>query len=97
MDKGVIIQILVFTVIILNLIPFLLFGIDKIKAVNKRWRISEKALLKFSLIGPFGSFLAMKIFRHKINKPRFYVGIPFFAIVQGIIVAIALIVYFFAK
>ncbi len=94
MDKDVIIQIVVLTILILNVIPFLLFGIDKIKAVNRSWRISEKSLLKLSLIGPFGSFLAMKVFRHKINKPRFYIGIPFLAIVQSIIIIICLLVIF---
>ncbi len=92
MEKKLIVQIIIFAIIFINLLPFLMFGIDKIRAVNKTWRISEKALLKFSILGPFGGFLGMKVFRHKINKPRFYVGIPFFAIIQLIIIIIAVLV-----
>ncbi len=88
MDKTTITQIVILVIVLINLVPFILFGVDKIKAVNKTWRISEKSLLKISLIGPFGSFLAMKVFRHKIKKPRFYVGIPFFAIIQLVIIFI---------
>ncbi len=93
MSKELIIQLLVLLIVVLNVIPFLLFGIDKIKAVNMGWRISEKMLLRFSLLGPFGSFIAMKVFRHKIKKPRFYVGIPFFAIVQGIIIIVCVLIF----
>lgn len=92
MDKKLIIQFIILIIVVLNLIPFLMFGVDKIKAVNRSWRISEKALLKFSFIGPFGGFVAMKVFRHKIKKPRFYVGIPFFAILQLIIIGICIAV-----
>lgn len=44
------------------------------------------------MVGPFGSYLGMKLFRHKVKKPRFYVGIPFFAIMQ--LIVIMAMVYF---
>lgn len=81
-------NIIIVVLALVNSAAFILYGMDKIKAVNNEWRISEKRLLRVSLIGPFGGWLGMKIFRHKIKKPKFYVGIPFFAIVQLIIIAI---------
>lgn len=81
-------NIIIVVLALVNSAAFILYGMDKIKAVNNEWRISEKRLLRVSLMGPFGGWLGMKIFRHKIKKPKFYVGIPFFAIVQLIIIAI---------
>lgn len=73
---------IIIIIAIVNSITFILYGVDKIKAVNNEWRISEKRLLKLSILGPFGSYLGMKLFRHKVKKPKFYVGIPFFLFVQ---------------
>jgi len=81
-------NILLITIAVINCITFAVYGIDKIKAVNNEWRISEKRLLNLSILGPFGSLLGMKLFRHKVKKPRFYVGIPFFAIVQLILISL---------
>lgn len=77
---------------IINCVTFIVYGMDKIKAVNNEWRVSEKRLLRLSMIGPFGSYLGMKVFRHKVKKPKFYVGIPFFAILHIIVLAILIIV-----
>ena len=42
--------------------------IDKIKAIRRKWRITEKTLLSVSFIGgSLGSYLAMIFFRHKTN------------------------------
>lgn len=59
---------------ILNLISFALFGIDKAKAKMNAWRISEKVLLTWSLIGGVGGFIGMEFFRHKTRKPQFRVA-----------------------
>ncbi len=61
-----------------NTFVFVLYGIDKYKAVKNRWRISEKLLLTCAfLMGSFGAVFGMKIFRHKTRKPLFRIGIPF--------------------
>ncbi len=85
-------NIVIIVLVILNSAAFILYGVDKIRAVNQEWRIPEKTLLKVSLLGPFGGWLGMRLFRHKIKKPRFYVGIPFFAIVQLIIIGIVILI-----
>ena len=61
----------------INIITLILFGIDKWKAVHGKWRISEAALLALACIGgSLGALFGMLIFRHKIRKAKFTVGIP---------------------
>ncbi len=67
---------------VLNLISFLLFGIDKFKARKQLWRISELTLLFFAFLGPLGALLGMNIFRHKTQKWKFKILIPLFLIIQ---------------
>ena len=78
--------------IIINLIGFFSMYIDKRKAQKGAWRTPEKTLLTIALIGgSIGSLIGMYKFRHKTNKTRFAVGIPFILIIQ--IVAIIYIIY----
>lgn len=60
--------------IILNLINFILYGIDKYKAKHNKWRISEKTLLTLSIIAGMGGFLGMEIFHHKTREKKFYLA-----------------------
>ena len=77
--------------IAMNIITFLLMGFDKHEAKKGEWRISEKALFGFSLIGgSIGGILGMYIFRHKTKKWYFKFGFPIILILQ-IILAIYLI------
>ena len=85
-------NIVIIVLVILNSAAFILYGVDKIRAVNAEWRIPEKRLLRMSLFGPFGGWLGMRLFRHKVKKPKFYVGIPFFAIMQLIIIGIVILI-----
>ncbi len=63
--------------ICINLFAFLCFGVDKYKAIRKKWRISEAFLLSLTVIGgAFGSLAGMILFRHKIRKPMFLVVVP---------------------
>ncbi|MCW2261736.1 MULTISPECIES: DUF1294 domain-containing protein [Sphingobacterium] len=73
-------QTIIFYLVFVNLLTFLLFYLDKRKAVNKVDRISEKTLLSFCAIGgSLGGFLGMQLFRHKTKKRSFL--LPFFIIV----------------
>ena len=57
---------------LLSLITFLLYGIDKRNAIKSRWRISEKTLQVFALLGGWpGALLAQQAFRHKTQKRSF--------------------------
>lgn len=64
---------MIYYYIIINLISFVLYGIDKRKAISHQYRISEKTLFLLSLLGGvFASLLGMFLFHHKIRKPMFY-------------------------
>ncbi len=63
--------------ILINLYTWMMFGIDKWKALNGRWRIPEKVLLGTAVAGgSLGAFIAMKLFHHKTRKKRFSVVVP---------------------
>lgn len=59
-----------------NVLVFILYGIDKWKAVHHRWRISESVLISASVFGVFGALLGMIIWHHKTKKLKFRIGIP---------------------
>lgn len=70
-----------------NLLGFIMMGIDKRKAVKQKFRIPELTLFIISIIGgSLGSLLAMYSFRHKTKKKKFKFGIPFIIIIQLLIV-----------
>ena len=58
---------------VMSLITFILYLVDKRKAINGSWRIPEKVLLLFSFFGgAFGGFPSMLIFRHKTRGEHWY-------------------------
>lgn len=59
------------SLLLINLIAFALYGIDKAKARMHAWRIPERLLLTCGLLAPAGSGLGMLAFHHKIRKPYF--------------------------
>lgn len=74
--------------IILNLLTFVLFAIDKYKAKHRQWRISEFMLLGCSVLGgALGGTAGMILYRHKIRKPYFRIGLP-------VILAIHIFLYY---
>ncbi len=61
--------------IIINIVTFVTFGIDKRKAKKDKWRISEQALVTLMVIGgAFGGYFGMEKFRHKTQKMKFKVA-----------------------
>lgn len=69
--------------IIINLLGFAIMGIDKEKAKRKAWRIPEKTFFLVSFLGgSLGSFLGMRVFRHKTKHWYFVIGIPTIFILQ---------------
>ena len=73
--------------IIINIITFAGFGIDKKKAIDGKFRISESALFLLSLLGgSLGGFIAMHTFHHKTKKWYFKFGIPLILIAQVLLI-----------
>ena len=78
---------MIYYLLLINIVTFLVFVIDKRRAVKRKWRIPEKTLLGLSLIGgSAGGLIAMYYFRHKIRKPAFAYGLPMMLLVQVIVI-----------
>ena len=72
--------------IIINIIAFGMYGIDKQKAIKKQWRIPEAQLLVVAAIGgSAGALLGMQFFHHKTRKWKFRLGVPMILAVQLIL------------
>ena len=57
---------LLYYLIVINVVTFLVYGIDKWKAKKGSWRISEATLLILAVIGgSIGAMLGMKVWHHK--------------------------------
>lgn len=55
-----------------NLLLFILMGIDKRAAKRKKWRIPERRLLTLGIIGGgIGGILGMIVFHHKTHRIYF--------------------------
>ena len=61
----------------MNIVAFLLFGIDKKRSIDQKYRIPEKILLGISFLGgSFGSLFGMFYFHHKTKKNKFLFLVP---------------------
>ena len=68
--------------LIINLFTFVVFGIDKQKAIKKKYRVPEKTLFLLATMGgSVGALMGMFRFRHKTSKWDFRIGIP---LIRGI-------------
>ena len=73
-----------------NLLAFVLFGIDKAKARAGRWRIPERVLLGTAILfGAPGAWIGMKVFHHKTRKPLFAWSVPLLTLLQAGLLAYA--------
>ncbi len=75
----------------INILAFLVFGLDKRKARKDRWRVPEATLLLLAVIGgSAGALLGMVVFRHKTRHNKFRIGLPLILLAQ-LAVAVLLI------
>lgn len=71
---------------IINLITFITYGIDKLKAKKHLWRIPESTLLLLAIMGgSVGAILGMKVWHHKTLHKKFKYGIPAILILQALL------------
>lgn len=91
-------SLLVLWLVLLNLITFCVFGIDKWKAKRKVRkesirRIPEKTLFLLSALGgSVGALLGMRVFHHKTLHKSFRFGIPLILALQ-ILIPFGLVLY----
>ena len=68
---------------VVNIAAFILYGIDKSRARNGKWRISEKTLLGMAVIGgSIGALFGMHVFHHKTKHWYFRYGLPVILMIQ---------------
>lgn len=78
---------MLYAILVINIAAFLVYGVDKLKAVNGWWRIPEWVLLGLVAVGgAAGAYLGMLLFRHKTRKPLFRYGVPVIFMVQMVFV-----------
>lgn len=76
-------NILTYYFLAINLITFIVYGIDKYKAKKAKSRISEATLLLMAAIGgSIGAWLGMKAWHHKTLHKKFKYGIPAILLLQ---------------
>ena len=84
---------ILYYLIAINVITFLTYGIDKLKAKKGKWRIPESTLLLLAIIGgSIGAWLGIKVWHHKTLHKKFKYGIPLIVIAQ-----IAIVFYIFRE
>ena len=82
-------HILLIYLAVINLVGFLIMGVDKLRAKKQVWRVPEKSLfLVAALGGSIGTNAGMYVFRHKTKHWYFVIGMPLILIAQ-----IALVVW----
>ena len=74
---------LLYYLIVINILTFAVYGIDKWKAKQGSWRISEETLLMLAVIGgTIGALLGMQVWRHKTMHKKFKYGLPLILLAQ---------------
>ena len=72
--------------LLINIVTFVLYGVDKRRARRKAWRIPERVLLTATwLMGGVGAYAGMQVFRHKTKHAIFRYSVPTAAILQMIL------------
>ncbi len=74
-----------------NLLAFIVFGLDKKKAEKDKWRVPESTLIMLAVLGgSAGALAGMLVFRHKTKKAKFMIGIPVILLLQVLLVSFIL-------
>ncbi len=67
----------------INIVLFVVMGVDKYRAIRRRWRIPEATLFILALVGgACGGTVGMYSFRHKTKHWYFAVFFPLLALAQ---------------
>lgn len=61
----------------INVFAFLIYGMDKRKAIKEQWRIPENTLIASAFLGGgLGALLGMFVWHHKTKKWKFRILVP---------------------
>ena len=74
---------LTYYLLAINVVAFIMYGIDKYKAKKAKWRIPETTLLLLAVLGgSIGAWMGMKVWPHKTMHKKFKYGIPAILMIQ---------------
>ena len=74
--------------LLINLVAFIMYGVDKHRAQKRKGRLSEAALIWIAVFGgSIGAIMGMYLFHHKTQKRKFTILLPliFFAQLAAIV------------
>lgn len=75
--------------LILSAVTLLMYGLDKLFAINKKQRISEKTLHVVALLGGWpGAYLGQQLFKHKTSKKTFMRTFWFLVFINAVVLAV---------
>lgn len=81
-------RLLLIYLLVINVLTFCLYGIDKWKARHDRWRIPEDTLLGLAAIGgSAGAWLGMRVWHHKTLHKKFTITVPLLFIIHVALLA----------
>lgn len=74
---------LIYYLLAVNVLTFIVYGVDKWKAQRGHWRVPEATLMGLAALGgSVGAWMAMQLFRHKTQKKKFRYGVPALFVLQ---------------
>ena len=86
-------KIILIYILVINIITFVAYGMDKRRAKKNQWRIPERTLLLLAVFGgSIGALLGIFGLRHKSRHWKFKIGVPLILGIQ-----LGLCVYFLLK
>ena len=81
--------ILLLYLIFINLLGFVLYGLDKAKSKGRGRRIPERVLLWVARLGGgVGCWMGMMLFRHKTKHDRFMALVPLWTVLWAVALAL---------
>lgn len=80
-------DIIILYAVAVNVVSFIVMGVDKRKAIKRAWRIPESTLFVLAIIGgSIGSVIGMHLFHHKTRHWYFLYGMPVILALQIILI-----------
>lgn len=80
-------DIIILYAVVVNVVSFIVMGVDKRRAIKRAWRIPESTLFVLAIIGgSIGSIIGMHLFHHKTRHWYFLYGMPVILALQIILI-----------
>lgn len=77
------IELFIYYLLAINILTFVMYGMDKLRAKRGWWRTPESTLLLLAFIGgSIGAWLGMIVWRHKTRHWKFRIGVPLILIIH---------------